>query len=99
MTGNRHSSTPLRTKEQEAKHGVETIVVSCLQEIQTAAILQKNDINILLGKMKATILTAFQAHGETVNSAMYCTLLQYQLKLPICHTRQGLLSKGGATAP
>jgi hypothetical protein len=40
---------PLRTGEQEAKHGVETSVVPCSQEVQTATMLQETDANILLG--------------------------------------------------
>lgn len=71
---------------------METIVVSCLQEIQTAPVLQENDINILLEKMKGTILTAFQAHGETE----HCNVLYFS-PIPtetsnLSHTRTAVQS-------
>jgi histone-lysine N-methyltransferase SETMAR len=44
--------------------------------------------------IQGTILSKFQAHGETVNSAKYYALLQDQLKPAIHHKQWGLLSKG-----
>jgi hypothetical protein len=44
--------------------------------------------------MRGSILTKFQAYGETVNSAKFSALLQDQLNPAIRHKRWGLLSKG-----
>jgi hypothetical protein len=83
---------PLRTGEREAKHGVETSVVPCSQEVQTTTALQETDANFLWD-MGGPILVKFQEHGETVNNAKYSTLLQDQLKPAVCHKRWALLSK------
>ena len=43
---------------------------------------------------RGPLVTAYQAHGQTVNSATYCALLQDQLKPAIRQKRRGLLSAG-----
>lgn len=43
--------------------------------------------------MKGPILTTIQAHGETMNSSTYRALPQDQVKSPIHHKQQRLLSK------
>jgi len=47
----------------------------------------------LFWDMHGPILVNFQAHGQTVNSANYCALLQNELKPAICKKRRGMLSK------
>jgi len=39
------------------------------------------------------ILVHIQAHGQTVNGANYCAILQNELKPAICKKRRGMLSK------
>jgi len=39
------------------------------------------------------ILKTYQEHGTTVTSAMYCDMLQRELKPAICSKRRGKLSK------
>jgi len=43
--------------------------------------------------MHGPILVHFQAHGQTVNSANYCAMLQNELKTAIRKKRRGMLSK------
>jgi histone-lysine N-methyltransferase SETMAR len=43
--------------------------------------------------MKGVLLVEFQEHGETVNAASYCSLLE-RLKTAIRNKRKGLLSRG-----
>jgi hypothetical protein len=43
--------------------------------------------------MRGPILSKFQAHSKTVNSAKYSALLQDQVKPAIHHKLRGLLSK------
>ena len=43
--------------------------------------------------MHGPILVHFQAHGQTVNSANYCAMLQNELKPAICKKRGRMLSK------
>jgi len=47
----------------------------------------------LFWDMHGPILVRFQAHGQTVNSANYCAMLQNELKPAICKKRRGMLSK------
>jgi len=47
----------------------------------------------LFWDMHGPILVHFQVHGQTVNSANYCAMLQNELKPAIYKKRRGMLSK------
>jgi len=47
----------------------------------------------LFWDMHGPMLVHFQAHGQTVNSANYCAMLQNELKPAICKKRRGMPSK------
>ena len=83
---------PLWSGGQKTKHGMEISLLSSEEEIQKTAFRQENHVNALLGHAW-TYYGAFQAHGQTVNSANYCAMLRNELKLAICKKRRGMLSK------
>jgi len=69
---------------------MEASIISCSKEIQDATVGRKWMLTVFWDS-QGPILETYQECGTTVTSAMYCDMLQRELKPTICSKRRGKL--------
>jgi len=84
--------SPLRARKQAAEYAMEASIISCSREIQDELSAGKLMLTVFWDS-QGPILETYQECGTTVTSAMYCDMLQRELKPAIRSKRRGKLSK------